>query len=58
MALIYRRRALSLEKVEVLLALLGGVMIGYRIASLYSQITHNRTSNIVYFSYKARHNLK
>jgi hypothetical protein len=28
--------ALSLEKVEVLLALLGGVMFGYRIASLYS----------------------
>jgi hypothetical protein len=28
MALIYRRRALSLEKVEVLLALLGGVMFG------------------------------
>jgi hypothetical protein len=29
-------KGLSLEKVEVLLALLGGVMFRYRIASLYS----------------------
>jgi hypothetical protein len=46
MALIYRRRALSLEKVEALLALLGGVMFGYRIASLSIHKSHTTEHRI------------